>query len=1137
MNNLVRGPIKSAWSVALTVLCLVTCISVTSGAEAQVVKLVNRYLGALRGGVVSDSWGTKSSQTTFSAGKLYIQIPPGSTIEKAYLVSAFRTNAASIPAGTEQRKVILGAGATAKDYPLEGALSSFLSPYFGSKLQDATETINALLPTANADGLIEVPIQERGDQSSTRNLLPIVLGHTLVVIYKNTAAPLRNVAVFLGAGGTSGISDPGGLSNTNLTFDFTNSVASLGCANQEPFPASTTILYQVATSDAEQNGVIKLNNFTLSNKAGWNDDSDNPLDTLYMSLITGGSFGAGPASSGKPVGYPTSLDAKGDLFSGAGNGRQDDELYDFTPAISDAAKHVVMTYAQHSYSFLSTFVFQTLARVNDTDADGDGAADNDAAEGCADADNDGIPNYLDADSPNVAPVAVADTLRIVAGTTTNFATSVLLANDSDSDNNPISVLSVSNPSVGSNVTLNGTTVTLTLPASGTSSTFNYTIKDSFNAQASAQVNIDFLNVGVNSPTENAALGIRTPTISGTTLPNQALTVVLSSISGIVLTQSITSDDAGNWLLVVPAVNALVDGMYTATVSATDAFAHTVSVDRHFTVAFTNTGDGDGIPDVNDADDDNDGIPDSEEKPGDVARDTDGDGIPNHLDLDSDNDGIPDTVEVGLSQYDANFDGRVDVLIDADGDGWDDRIDNTQGGIWSINVLIQSDADNIADYLDLDSDADGITDNVEAGLLAQDVDRDGRVDNVGVVGMDTDDNDDGWHDSASALADVANLPNSDDTDQNELGNLPDYRDTDSDNDNVPDATEGHDANHDGVADVVAASQDTDGDGLDNAFDPTNGVAVTVGIPATLPDTDIDGTRDYRDADDDADVILSAYEDANRNATGDPRAVDTDGDGRPNYLDSDDDGDGSLTASEMPDPNSDGKPTDAINSNHNDNPDLPDYLDASVAPADGDADGLSDVLEAQLGTSTTSADTDNDGVCDGSTSVPGTCVAGENAQTGLDTDGDGVIDARDIDDDNDTLSTRTEDVNKDGNPVNDDTDKDGIANFRDTDDDGDGIPTAIEVADAKKNGSDDTDGDGIPNWLDSDSNNDGIADGQQANLDANQNGIPDYVEPVGAGVSGGAAIDCSAHEGPAGAGTWLSVIAIAAALLLGRRRRLV
>ncbi len=54
-------------------------------------------------------------------------------------------------------------------------------------------------------------------------------------------------------------------------------------------------------------------------------------------------------------------------------------------------------------------------------------------------------------------------------------------------------------------------------------------------------------------------------------------------------------------------------------------------------------DGDGVADVNDIDDDNDGILDTVEG----SNDIDNDGIPNLLDLDSDGDGCPDTIEAGI----------------------------------------------------------------------------------------------------------------------------------------------------------------------------------------------------------------------------------------------------------------------------------------------------------------------------------------------------------------------------------------------------------------------------------------------------------------------------------------------------------
>jgi hypothetical protein len=74
-------------------------------------------------------------------------------------------------------------------------------------------------------------------------------------------------------------------------------------------------------------------------------------------------------------------------------------------------------------------------------------------------------------------------------------------------------------------------------------------------------------------------------------------------------------------------------------------------------------DSDGLADVDDSDDDNDGILDTVEaaacSPSAVDCDTDGDGIPNRLDTDSDGDGISDVIEAGGT--DADKDGKADEL--------------------------------------------------------------------------------------------------------------------------------------------------------------------------------------------------------------------------------------------------------------------------------------------------------------------------------------------------------------------------------------------------------------------------------------------------------------------------------------------
>lgn len=90
----------------------------------------------------------------------------------------------------------------------------------------------------------------------------------------------------------------------------------------------------------------------------------------------------------------------------------------------------------------------------------------------------------------------------------------------------------------------------------------------------------------------------------------------------------------------------------------------------------------------------------------VDIDTDGDGIVDRLDADSDNDGIPDNIEAQLtSSY------TPPTGVDSDGDGLDDAYEGTSDqGLTPVDT----DGDGTPDYLDTDSDNDGINDVDEAG---------------------------------------------------------------------------------------------------------------------------------------------------------------------------------------------------------------------------------------------------------------------------------------------------------------------------------------------------------------------------------------------------------------------------------------
>ena len=468
-------------------------------------------------------------------------------------------------------------------------------------------------------------------------------------------------------------------------------------------------------------------------------------------------------------------------------------------------------------------------------------------------------------------------------------------------------------------------------------------------------------------------------------------------------------------------------------------------------AYINTGTGceDTIPIIvlhqncPDIDEDDDGIPDYLELNNPVAlQDHDSDGIPNWNDInypgwiDNNTDGLNDNFDPGA---DSDNDGQVNFMEP----GWPGFVDSNSDG---INDTMDKDLDGIPNFLDRDSDNDGIPDTVES--FGVDANGDGRIDNF------SDPDSDGLSqnvDGASGVAGSGNGLGAVDTDAD---GIPNYMDLDSDNDGIPDVVEvnGADANNDGRLDGYT---DIDLDGYaDNADGDVGNDGTAENAANSLLKTGTDGNGDGR-----ADSFPNKNMDADSKAN--PYDLDSDGDGitdvkEAGFADTDWNGrqdgpyntDGwSSTIAALP----------ALN--------LPDTDAAgrvNVYDIDSDDDGIPDNIEGQTTTGyllPSTVDTDLDGIANTYDNFAG--FGGDGIHV-YDRDGDTTPDYIDTDTDNDGIIDIIEgnDLNLNGLPDDNvtltgvDTDGDGL------DDRFDNNNTSVEGTSAYMGNGGSTSGDPSP-----------------------------------------------------------------------------
>ena len=526
-------------------------------------------------------------------------------------------------------------------------------------------------------------------------------------------------------------------------------------------------------------------------------------------------------------------------------------------------------------------------------------------------------------------------------------------------------------------------------------------------------------------------------------------------------------------------------------------------------------DGDGVADRFDSDDDNDGILDEDE--GGEDLDTDGDGIPNRLDDDSDGDGCLDVLEGGFEDPDGDgvigsgtpevddlgkVDGHdYDTPADADEDGTKDFLQvSTQAVITSHPISIVRQGGDNGEFSATVTGDPTITYQWQVSeddtLTWTDIEDGGGYSGVNTTTLTltglTEDDFDGLYYRLKV---------------------------------VTPALACADPVHTNAA-LLVVKDDSDGDGIDNAFDldsDNDGILNTV--EGATADTDGDGTPDYLDLDSDGDgcydVVEAGYDDPDgdgRPGSGDPNIipgiglVDVDGHDYGITDEHDSDDNGVLDFKEAGGPiTSVTNPSNVVSSQGK----VETFTTSGTAisviayqwqTSEDNGKTWTDLTNTGPYSGTDAAElkidpvstTMNSNLFRAILSTPG-FACGENDTTQSarlialpDNDLDGIQDLFDEDDDNDGILDVDEFI--------DDLDGDGIPNSFDLDSDGDGCFDAVEAGFLDPNGdgilgdSVDTNGDGIKDKAANVNSSGRVTSGTGYSTpdDLDENGVKDYLE---------------------------------------------